>query len=215
MAQTGNTAIITYHTATAAAVPDAADLVAGELAVNVTDRKIYTENAGAVVVQIGSGPTATDTFTNKTINLTSNTLSGTTAQFNTALSDGDFATLAGAEDLTNKTLTLPVVNGYTEGSVVANTTATYTIDISADSVQILTLTANCTYTFPTADVGKSFLLIQKQDGTGSRTATWPAAVKWPASTAPTLTGTASKADVFAFTSDGTNWYGRVIGQNYL
>ncbi len=47
-------------------------------------------------------PTAssTTTFTNKTINLSSNTLSGTTAQFNTALSDGDFATLAGTETLT-------------------------------------------------------------------------------------------------------------------
>ena len=43
------------------------------------------------------------TLTNKTINLTSNTLSGTTAQFNTALSDNDFATLAGSETLTNKT----------------------------------------------------------------------------------------------------------------
>lgn len=47
----------------------------------------------------------TETLTNKTVNLTSNTLTGTTAQFNTALSDGDFATLAGTETLTNKTLT--------------------------------------------------------------------------------------------------------------
>lgn len=47
---------------------------------------------------------ATETLTNKTVNLTSNTLSGTTAQFNAALSDNDFATLAGSETLTNKTL---------------------------------------------------------------------------------------------------------------
>lgn len=45
-------------------------------------------------------------LSNKTINLTSNTLTGTTAQFNTALSDNNFATQAGAEALTNKTLTL-------------------------------------------------------------------------------------------------------------
>ena len=50
--------------------------------------------------------TGSQTLTNKTINLTSNTLSGTTAQFNTALSDNDFATLAGAETLTNKTVNL-------------------------------------------------------------------------------------------------------------
>jgi microcystin-dependent protein len=40
------------------------------------------------------GLTKTQTLTNKTINLTSNTLTGTTAQFNTALSDADFATTA-------------------------------------------------------------------------------------------------------------------------
>ena len=53
------------------------------------------------------------TLTNKTIALGSNTVSGTTAQFNTALSDGSFATLAGTETLTNKTLTSPTITGGT------------------------------------------------------------------------------------------------------
>ena len=44
--------------------------------------------------------TGTATLTNKTIALGSNTLSGTSAQFNTALTDGSFATLAGTEALT-------------------------------------------------------------------------------------------------------------------
>jgi len=54
--------------------------------------------------------TAAQTLTNKTINLAKNTLTGTTALFNTALSDNDFTTLAGAETLTNKTLTAPLIN---------------------------------------------------------------------------------------------------------
>ena len=46
----------------------------------------------------------TATLTNKTVNLTSNTLTGTTAQFNTALSDDNFATLTNTVTLTNKTI---------------------------------------------------------------------------------------------------------------
>lgn len=52
------------------------------------------------------GTSDSQTLTTKTIDLASNTLTGTTAQFNTALSDGDFATLAGSETLTNKTFAL-------------------------------------------------------------------------------------------------------------
>ncbi len=47
-------------------------------------------------------------------------ISGTIAQFNTALSDADFATLAGIETLTNKTLTSPAINtptGIVKGDV--------------------------------------------------------------------------------------------------
>jgi hypothetical protein len=56
-------------------------------------------------------PTSTDTLTNKTINAADNTLIGTIAQFNTALSDANFATQAGTETLTNKTLTSPTITG--------------------------------------------------------------------------------------------------------
>jgi hypothetical protein len=46
----------------------------------------------------------TTTFTFKSINLGQNTISGTLAQFNTALSDNNFASLTGSEVLTNKTI---------------------------------------------------------------------------------------------------------------
>ena len=58
----------------------------------------------------------TVTLSNKSIDLSSNTLTGTTAEFNTALSDNDFATLAGSETLTNKTLTSPVLNTSISGT---------------------------------------------------------------------------------------------------
>ncbi len=60
------------------------------------------------------------TLTNKTLALGSNTISGTTAQFNTALTDGSFATLAGSEILTNKSLTAPILTGSSTsaGSII-------------------------------------------------------------------------------------------------
>jgi hypothetical protein len=118
--------------------------------------------------------------------------------------------------VTNKTYEAGVfTNGYTEETVTANTSTAYTIDLANGTVQYLTLTGNVTYTFPTPVAGKSFMLIQKQDATGSRTVTWPASVDWPSATAPTLTSTALKADKFVFTAiDGSNWLGSVAGKNY-
>lgn len=110
---------------------------------------------------------------------------------------------------------LDLAGDYKEGVVTANTSTAYTISLTSGTIQILTLTGNCTYTFPTATAGLSFTLMQKQDATGSRTVTWPSSVKWPSSTAPTITSTASKGDKFVFTADGTYWWGSVAGQNYL
>jgi hypothetical protein len=57
------------------------------------------------------GRATTDTLTNKSISLGSNTVTSTLAQLNTAVTDADVASLAGTETLTNKTLTSPTVSG--------------------------------------------------------------------------------------------------------
>ncbi len=84
------------------------------------------------------GKATTDIFTNKSINLSSNTLSGTTAQFNSALSDNDFATLAGSESLTNKKLGSLTSNGFVKTSggdgTLSVDTNTY-LDASTSSTQ--------------------------------------------------------------------------------
>ena len=70
------------------------------------DRTITFPDATGTVAVLDT----TQTLTNKTLNLGSNTLTTTLAQLNTAVSDADVASLAGAETLTNKTFTSPNIN---------------------------------------------------------------------------------------------------------
>ena len=51
--------------------------------------------------------TGSQTLTNKTVDLGDNTLTGSLAEFNTALQGDSFVSLTGSETLTNKTLTAP------------------------------------------------------------------------------------------------------------
>lgn len=44
--------LITKNSSTAAAVPGTGDLVQGELAVNVTDKKVYTKDSGGAIVKL-------------------------------------------------------------------------------------------------------------------------------------------------------------------
>jgi hypothetical protein len=110
-------------------------------------------------------------------------------------------------------LTNPTVTNYVETPYSANSSTAITLALTNGTFQIITLTGSATITMPTATSGKSFILLLKQDGTGSRTVTW-STVKWPGGTAPTITATASKQDIYSFFADGTNWYGTTVGQNY-
>lgn len=91
--------------------------------------------------------------------------------------------------------------------------ATQTIpDPTTGVLNTITLSANCTFTFPAATTGSKIYVKLTQDATGSRLCTWPAAVKWAAATAPTLSTAAGKIDYLRFTCvDGTTWVGQTMG----
>ena len=129
-------------------------------------------------------------------------------------------TLSGAVVGADQIISAPVLKDVGE-TCVANATSgsTDTISLTDGNGHNVTLTANCTFTFsapPASGTSGSFTLFLNQDGTGSRTATWPGSVKWAGGTAPTLTTTASRTDILVFTTidAGTIWYGAVSGQDF-
>jgi hypothetical protein len=128
----------------------------------------------------------------------------------------DFSTITGTGSAvlnTTPAITNPTVTDYVETTYSANSSTAITIDLANGTVQIITLTGNCTITMPTVNPGKSFIMLLKQDAIGNRTVTW-STVAWPNATTPTITSTASKQDIYSFFCDSSRWYGTTIGQNY-
>ena len=106
--------------------------------------------------------------------------------------------------------------GMTQASVIYNASDTDVYFSRAGNKQFLTFgSGNITdmnLIFP--DMSGNFVLLLKQDGTGSRTVTnWKtfdqvagneSTVKWAGGSAPTLTTTASKTDILSFYWDNAN-----------
>jgi len=73
---------------------------------------------------------------------------------------------------------------------------------------------NITIAVDSATAGQFFFVRILQDGTGSRTVTWFGSILWAGTTAPTLTTTGSRADLFAFfAKTSTTFDGIIVGQN--
>jgi len=138
------------------------------------DRTITLPDATGTVSLVAG----TETLTNKTIDSASNTLTldlsegtltGTTAEFNTALSDGSFATLAGTETLTNKTIsgssnTLSNIGN----SSLTNSTITITgSDASSDSIALGETLTIANGEGIVTDIATNTLTITAEDATTS------------------------------------------------
>lgn len=93
-----------------------------------------------------------------------------------------------------------------------------TIDLSAGNIFNVLLNSNI-FTITISNISSSthsitFTIIFTADG-NSRAVNWPETFIWPDGNPPSITSTATKKDVFSFTStDGGNtWIGFVGGQN--
>ena len=126
---------------------DATDAWTSSEHLNLASGKSYYVN-GTLLKDVS------ETLTNKTISLGSNTVSSTLAQLNTAISDADVASLAGSETLTNKTLTSPTVNfaildepvliSPEERTTISATAAASTVQFDIKTQGVLYYTSNST-----------------------------------------------------------------------
>tara|TARA_R110001606_G_scaffold190071_1_gene338029 strand:+ start:760 stop:1497 length:738 start_codon:yes stop_codon:yes gene_type:complete len=120
------TKIVTKNSSTAASIPSASVLVQGELAVNVTDKRLFTENNTGVVVELGTNPSSITTG--------SITVTGTVDSRDVA---ADGTKLDGVESGADVTDTTNVVSSLTAGS---------NITIAADGTISSGTGPNTTYT---------------------------------------------------------------------
>jgi trimeric autotransporter adhesin len=127
--------IVTKNSSTASAVPTTSDLVQGELAVNVTDKRIFTENASTQIVELGTNPSTVTTATaTVTGTLTAN---GTFASSNAVITGGSVnstpigASTASTVRGTTVTATTGFVGGLT-GNVTGNLTGNITGNVAGN-----------------------------------------------------------------------------------
>lgn len=162
------------------------DIVGGMLSGN-------TETLITVTYQDGDG--TIDFVVDDDLSLYDNTTSGfITSTLSSALnvSDNDIQNIKLAE--------------FQDEHDNGNSGTSDTINWGNGNNQKSTLTGNCTFTF-TAPSGPARLQLRLiQDGTGSRTVTWPT-IQWAGGSAPTLSTAASAVDIVTLWYDGTNYYG--------
>lgn len=90
---------------------------------------------------------------------------------------------------------------------VTSSAGTATVDWTNSNKQKLTLSENVSTLNFTAPGGAASLTLRIIQDTTARTIAWPAAVKWPGGTAPTLSTGSGDIDLITFYFDGTNYFG--------
>ncbi len=101
---------------------------------------------------------------------------------------------------------MKVTGQYYSSAYTLTDGATIALNWNNGNFQQVTLGGNRTFTFSNPKAGGRYLIVIKQDATGSRTVTWPT-IKWKGGTTPTLTTTANKKDLITIVYDGTDYLG--------
>lgn len=158
-----------------------------------------------------------------TIGANAITLNTTTTANITLPGSGTLATLSGVEILANK----QIANASTINSLgditakrylstiptAVTAAATTSLDLSTGNVLTVNLGVNITTLNIANAAAGTYLIKFKQDATGSRDVSFPAAWKWAGGVVPNLTNTANKIDIVTLIYDGTTFYATIV-QNF-
>ena len=115
-------------------------LRAGGDLINDNFNEIYTAFGDGSTLSTGFiTASSTATLTNKTLDLggTGNSVTGSLAEFNTALQGDSFVSLTGSETLTNKTLTTPKIaeiDSLTSGDILLDAEADVILDAGGKDI---------------------------------------------------------------------------------
>lgn len=184
-------------------------------------RPLPRTTAAHTFLSPGTGESLTDTLTLTAGDLV--LLVGTASAYPTLPGDAvpvANVTLTGAVWTLDAVLTAPPLFQSRLGEPVSpNPAATGTVNLAlgVSRFYALTLTGNTVLTLSgPPPQGGDFRLLVKQDATGGRTLTFPASVKWPGGTVPTLGGAANAVSLLQFvTADGgATWLGALLGANF-
>lgn len=108
--------------------------------------------------------------------------------------------------------TISVEGGaYTKVESASSSSGTLTLDCDTSNVFTVTLTENVSsLVLNNIGSGQTVNVLLTQDGTGSRTMSWPASFKWPSGAAPSLSTGAGEVDLLTATRIGSSWYATLI-----
>ncbi len=146
--------------------------------------------------------------------LTGATTCSASLSVGTTLAVTGATTLSSTLAVTGKTTVAQTVQTVTSYTPDAAGTATLTVNLG--NFHYITMPAgNITIAVSGESVGQCFLVKITQDAIGSRTITaWQDTVTWAGGSAPTLTTTGAKSDIFGFIVTAADSYiGVVVAQN--